>query len=379
MMTFEKKNKTISGIGFVITLILIMALPLHSKSAGSFQNGFNNAFNNGNVNASDTTNSEKTGISTDGSSQNNAQEELNLPGISTKGAAKQIAYIVSDTGIPFWNIMAKGIERAARHHGCFLSVYSADNSRKKEFTFVARAIRDQVDGLIVSPTSSSACATILKLANDADIPVVISDIGTDGGEYLSYISSNNFEGAYEIGKVLTRKMISKGWMNASVGIVAIPQKRKNGRERTAGFMKALDEAGIRGADIKQQTLWTEDETYHFCMDMIQKNPDLRALWLQGSDRYKGALRAIADSGKKQDILLVTFDSEPEFIQLIQDEVILGSAMQQPYLMGQKAFRVLMEHLNGQPVSRHIEIPILTISKENIMEKLPIIQQNVLGL
>ncbi len=292
---------------------------------------------------------------------------------------KKLAYVVSDTRIPFWDIMKRGIQREAIANGYAVSVYSAKNNRKNELIFTAKALKDRVDGLIVSPTSSSACATILKLADKAGIPVIISDIGTDGGEYISYISSNNLDGAYKIGQVLGRKMASLGWEKASVGIVAIPQKRLNGQARTAGFMKAMDEAGVKGAGIKQQSTWTEEETYTFSMEMISRNSDLRAIWLQGSDRYQGALRAIADSGKSGEILLLTFDAEPEFIELIQKEVILGAAMQQPYLMGREAVRVLDDHLGGEETPKSIMIPIMAVSKENISEKIPLIRKNVLGM
>ena len=113
--------------------------------------------------------------------------------------------------------------------------------------------------------------------------------------------------------------------------------------------------------------------------MIHQNSDLLTIWLQGSDRYNGALRAIADTGKTDDILLLTFDAEPEFIEMIQNEVILGAAMQQPYRMGQEAVRVLDKHLKGEAVSRSTVIPIMAISKENISEKIPLIRRNVLGM
>lgn len=294
-------------------------------------------------------------------------------------STKKLAYIVSDLRIPFWDIMKRGVQRAANENGYSLSVYSAENDRKNELAFVAKVIQEQVDGILVSPTSSAACSTILKLAKQADIPVVIVDIGTDGGDYVSYISSNNFDGAYKVGQVLARKVDSLGWKNGTVGIVAIPQKRENGRERTAGFMKAMDEAGIKGAGIKQQAAWTEEETYRYSMEFIQNNRDLRAIWLQGSDRYNGALRAIADSGKAGEILLLTFDAEPEFLDLIEKETILGAAMQQPYLMGQEAVRTLDRYLRGEKVSKKTVTPVLAISKENIAEKISIIKENVLGV
>lgn len=292
---------------------------------------------------------------------------------------KKLAYIVSDTRIPFWAIMARGIKNGTDSFGYKLNIYSSKNSAKSELESTVKAIRDNVSGIIVSPTTSSACVTILKLAKKAGIPVIISDIGTDGGEYVSYISSNNKEGAYNIGKVLSKKMIKLGWDKGSVGIVAIPQKRLNGQARTAGFMQAMDEAGIKGADIRQQSTFSEEETYQLSKSLIDAHSDLRALWLQGSDRYNGALRAIADAGKKNKILLITFDAEPEFLELIPKGILVGSAMQQPYLMGEEAVHTMDKHLKGMKVKKNMQLPILAISTDNIAKKLPVIKRNVLGI
>ncbi|MES9844998.1 MAG: substrate-binding domain-containing protein [Candidatus Sedimenticola sp. PURPLELP] len=292
---------------------------------------------------------------------------------------KRLAYIVSDLRIPFWDIMHRGINSSAQGLGYDVVTYSAENSAKSELEFVAKAIREKVSGIIVSPTNSSACVTILKLAKAAGIPVVISDIGTDGGDYVSYISSDNMDGAYKIGKVLVKRLQELGWDDGRVGIVAIPQKRANGQARTAGFMRAMREAGVKGAGIKQQVDFSYQETYDLSTEIIKSTPDLRAIWLQGSDRFQGALDAITDAGKKDHVLLITFDAEPVFLDLIPKGVLVGSAMQQPYLMGQEAVIAMDRHLNGKAVEKDRQLPILAISTENIEEMLPVIKRNVLGI
>jgi len=292
---------------------------------------------------------------------------------------KKLIYIASDTSIPFWQIMSRGVVSSSTQLGYQIEVASPNNDIKKELEIVATAIKDKVSGIIISPTTSSACVTILKLAKAAKIPVVIADIGTDSGEYVSYISSDNKTGAYEIGKVLVKKMKSLGLEKGSVGIISIPQKRINGQLRTEGFMKALKESNIKSADLKQQVTFSYQETYNYTKEMIEKFPSLKAIWLQGSDKYKGALDAIEKSGKKGKILLVVFDAEPEFLDLIPQGVIVGAAMQQPYLMGQEAVVSMDKYLKNKKVVKNIQMPILAISKENIKQQLPTIKQNVLGL
>jgi len=293
---------------------------------------------------------------------------------------KKIIYLVSDMRIRFWAIMAKGIADNSKLLGYELEVYDAQNSAKKELELTIKAFKENIAGLIISPTNSSASATILKLAKRAGVPVVISDIGADKGEYVSYISSNNREGAYKIGKILSKKLLNLGWQDGTVGIVAISQKRLNGQERTAGFMKAMEESNIKSADIKQLVTSKDIETYTFVKDMIQDHSNLRAIWLQTSGMYKGAIEAIKDTKKTKDVLLIAFDAENlEFLDAISKDVIIGSGMQQPYLMGQEAVNIMVSHLEGKKVSKNIQLPILVISAENISNNLDLIKKTVLGI
>ncbi|GAA0794968.1 substrate-binding domain-containing protein [Marinobacterium sediminicola] len=290
----------------------------------------------------------------------------------------RLVYITSDTRIPFWDIMARGIRRQAHELGYGIDIYSAHNDARRELELIADAIKQKAEGLIISPTNSSAAATLIKLADRAGIPVVIADIGADSDGYISYISSDNYTGAYRIGQVLTHALEVRGWQQGRVGIIAIPQKRLNGQARTAGFMKALDEAGIHNAAMRQQVDFSHDETYRFSRELIESIPDLRALWLQGSDRYQAALDAIADTGRRGEILLVTFDAEPEFLQLIPSGVLVGAAMQQPFLMGEQAVKNLHQHLQGLTVEHEQKLPVLAISADNLDDNLKTIRRNVLG-
>lgn len=298
---------------------------------------------------------------------------------NVKDSHKKIVYIVSDTTIPFWQIMANGIKNKAVQLDYSIDVYSSENQRKTEIQNFTKAIKDKVDGIVLSPMHSSSAPFLLKLAKKANIPVVISDIGTDAGDYLSFISSNNEEGAYMIGKVLVKRMKALNIQNGTVGIVGIPQKRANGKARTKGFLQAINEEGIQSAGLEQQVDFSLQETYDLSKKLITENPNMKALWLQGSDKYQGALDAIKDMKKEGKILLICFDSEPEFLEMIPNNKLVGAAMQQPYLMGELATEQLHKFFIGEEVKKNIQLEILAISKDNILEKLNIINRNVLGI
>lgn len=306
-----------------------------------------------------------------------ANSSQTLPS-SVKKTSKTLAYIVSDFSIPFWQVLERGLQNSANKLGYRIEVYSADNSTRRELELTMQAIQNKVAGIIVSPITSSSAATLLKFTQKANMPVVIADIGTDSGEYVSYISSDNKGGAYSVGKVLAAQLADKGWEKGSVGIIAISQKRSNGRARTTGFMQAMKEANIKTIGIKQQTTFLYQESYDYSIELIKQDPNLRAIWIQGSDRHQAVLDAIRDMGRKDEILLACFDAEPIFMEMIPQKVIAVTGMQQTYLMGEEAVNTMDAHLKGIVVNKSVQLPILTVSAQNMAERLATIKRNVLG-
>lgn len=305
---------------------------------------------------------------------------LFLCSLNANQSSKKLAYIVSDLDIPFWQIMSKGIKEKANEFGYEVDIYSSQNLKKNELENLAIALSSKIDGLIISPINSSTAVTLIELAKTKNVPVVVADIGSDSKDYLSFISSDNKNGAYELGKILTKYMKDLSWdKEGTVGIVSIPQKRANGKARTLGFIEALNEENIKSAGLYQQVDFSYEETYNYSKKLIDENENLRAIWLQGSDKYKGALDAIKDSKKEGQIVLICFDAEPEFLEMIPKGILIGSAMQQPYLMGQEAVISLDNFFNKKEVIKEKKLPILAISKDNIEEKLQTIKLNVLGI
>lgn len=293
---------------------------------------------------------------------------------------KKLAYIVSDINIPFWQIISKGIKDKSNELGYEIHIYSSNNLKKNELENLASAISLKIDGLIISPINSSTASTLLEIAKMNKIPTIVADIGSDSQDYLSFISSDNKKGAYELGKILSKYMKSLSWNNeGTVGIIAIPQKRLNGKDRTIGFIQALEEDNIKVSGMYQQVDFSYEETYNYSKKLIDENKNLRAIWLQGSDKYKGALDAIKKANKQNEIALICFDAEPEFLEMIQNGDLVASAMQQPYIIGQEAVVSLNNYFNNKEVKKEQKMEILSISKENIDDKLKIIKLNVLGI
>lgn len=300
-----------------------------------------------------------------------------LPATAPRAAEKTIVYLTAGLELPFWRYLSKGIEGVVTKQGY---TFAALDSRENAATQLKNAqdvIARGVAGICISPTDSSTAPAVLELAQKANIPVVVSDIGTNSGEYVSFVISNNFEGAYGVGQALAAALKDKGWTDGSVGLITISQARKNGQARTAGFRKAMQEAGItKEAGLQQMVNYTPEETFKFVQDMLTANPGMRGLFVQTDDPTTGALRAIKAGRREGQVLVAAFDGTPTLVKQIQSGEVVGSGMQQPYLMGVKSGEALVAHLKGETVPKETSVPIITVTSKNVAELLPTIKTTV---
>lgn len=289
----------------------------------------------------------------------------------------ELVYMTPGLDLAFWRYVSEGVKSVAKENGYGFSALDSTNDPQTQLQNAQDAIARGVSGIVLSPTDSSTAPAVLSLAKNAGIPVVIADIGTDSGEFVSVIGSNNYEGAYGVGEALAEAMKATGKEDASVGIVGISQSRLNGQARTKGFKDAMAKAGITGdSGLQQMQSYTADETFKFTQDMITSNPDMGGMFVQTDAPSLGALRAIKAARMQGDILLAAFDGIPEFVPLLQSGDLVVSGMQQPYLMGVNSAEAMVEHLNGGTPDKEITVPILIVTADNIEDMLPTIKETV---
>jgi ribose transport system substrate-binding protein len=298
--------------------------------------------------------------------------------ISTANAQqKNIVYITPSLNVSFWRYVGSGVEATAKTAGYSVKLLDSNNDGPTQLKNVQDAIAKGVAGIVISPTDSSTAPSVLDLAEKAGIPVVICDIGTTRGNYVSFVGSDNLAGARGIGEASAAALKAKNWLNGSYGIIAIPQTRKNGQLRTEGFRAAMKAAGVtKEVPMQQMKTFTADESFRFAQDMLTANPDLRLIFVQSDQQAIGAARAVKAARRDGEVLVAAFDGTPELLQGITNGSILGSGMQQPYLMGSTAAKLLTVKLSGGTPPKEELVEIMTVTKETSVSKADQIKLNV---
>ena len=290
--------------------------------------------------------------------------------------AYKVVYVTPDLSIPFWKYLSDGIRQEAEAVGAEVTDLSSNLDSATQLKNVQDAIVKQTDLIILSPTDSSSAPVVLQAAAEAGVPVVIADIGTESGEYVSFVITNNFDGAKESAAVLAAELAEIGCPNGPIAMFQINQARLNGQNRTAGAMEAFDEAGVEVVQYLEAQKYTRDEGMTFAQDVMTAHPDLCGFWAQYDEGSLGAVNAVADAGKEGEILVGGFDGIREVIDTIRDGKMVGASVQQPIGMGRESFKVGYAFLTGGTPPEQVDMPTLLVTQDNVDELMPQLEDTV---
>jgi len=295
-------------------------------------------------------------------------------------AGKEIVYITAKSDLPFWNTLGKGVKEVVESNGYTYREMNSNLSAATQLQNAKTAVAQGVAGIVISPTDSATAPEVLDVAMHANIPVVIADIGTNGGDYVTYVKSDNYRGAYDTGTELALAFKERGWGAEQYAQIAISLARKNGKDRTNGFRDAMKDAGMTKELLppKEMVDYSADETNRYVRDILAKSPNIRGLFIETDQPVQGALQALKAAKKNNDVLIVSFDAMPEVADLLKSGTLVAVGMQQPYLMGNKAAEALMGSLHGQPQPKQLLVPILVANNKNIVQLLPTANKTVFG-
>ena len=129
-----------------------------------------------------------------------------------------------------------------------------------------------------------------------------------------------------------------------------------------GQRKALARALDPGRVAKQSANWDETEGYKAAQNMLQANPNMKAIFGESDAMGLGAAKAAKDANR--DIIAVGIDGFPTMIKGIQDGLTQATQAQVPYKMGQQAVADALKILDGQAVPELQYQDTVLVTEEN---------------
>jgi ribose transport system substrate-binding protein len=257
----------------------------------------------------------------------------------------------------FYKDLETGLKESAEKNGYELIVQSGDMDLAKQQSQLENFIVQKVAAIVVCPADSKGIAPAIEKANAANIPVFTADIAASGGKVVSHIASDNVLGGKMAAEFIANQLKDGG----EVGIIGQPEVQST-IDREKGFKDEMVKhpnikvvATLNGGGVRDRANKAAD-------DMLQGNPNLKAIFAINDDSALGALASAETRGKK-DLIIVGYDATPEAVAKIQAGTMLkADVAQDPKLIGSKTVETIAKHLKGEKVEVVVAIPVKIVDK-----------------
>ncbi|MDH6368973.1 ribose transport system substrate-binding protein [Paenibacillus sp. PastF-3] len=268
-----------------------------------------------------------------------------------------------DTSIEFWEVMKQGVATAAKEFGADVHTVGTDTELDvdKQIQLLEQAIEEKPDAIILAATDYYRLVPVAEQIKAAGITLITVDSGLNGGVSESFIATDN----YEAGRKAAQKLIENIYSDDLVAIMNFVQGSATAIEREKGVRDALSQNGV---NLVQDTLYSNGSSkkaYQLTVDLLRKQPQLKGIIGLNEPSTLGAGLAIMDMGLKDKVKLVGFDNSSSEVQLLENEIMLGTVIQKPFTMGYLAVKTALEVVSGHKVAPVMDTGSEFITKENM--------------
>lgn len=276
---------------------------------------------------------------------------------AAKGNDKKITvgFSVSTQNNPFFVSLAKGVEAKAKELGVTVKVVDAQNDPAKQANDIADLLQQNISVLLVNPVDSDAISTSVKAANKANIPVICLDRSANQGDVACLVASDNVKGGEMAADYIIKKLGEKVKVAELEGIPGASASR----ERGEGFHKLADSKLTVVA--KQTAEFDRSKGLTVAENMLQANPNIKAIFAQNDEMALGAISAAKSAGKN--ILVVGFDGTEDGVKAVNSGDMIATIAQQPDQMGVIGVDTALKLVKGEKVEKSIPIDLKLVTKQ----------------
>ncbi len=254
-----------------------------------------------------------------------------------KGKSNIVGMLVPDLSNYFFTEMAHAIQSALNEYDYRLIVMNSEYDLEKEKQYIRQSVDQYLSGLVIASLAEKY--SFIEDCFSDDFPVVFIDRNPLGCK-KDCIAINNFQAAYEATQTLIRKGHQK------IGIINGTLNISTSKERLAGYMAALEEAGIAPDEqlIKHRSKERRAEEGHRLIEELIE-AGITAVFIVNNQMTIRVMQYLIDRQIEipDRIAVIGFD-DYEWASITKPSL---SVIKQPtYEMGVKAAEIVMKRIQS---------------------------------
>ncbi len=260
--------------------------------------------------------------------------------------------VVKNLSNPYFVTLADGAKEAANKLGIDLDVQATtdDTQINEQINILDTMVTQKYDAILCIPLNNVSVVPWVVRANKAGVPVINLDTAFDedemkaqGASVVCKIFTDNISAGEEAAKAIVKALDGKG----KVAMLEGTSGATTAEDRKTGFNNVMSkESGIEVV-ASMEAKYNRNEAYTVMTNILSANPDLNAVFAANDEMALGAIAAIKEQGKIDQIKVVGVNYGEEIQQAMKAGEALGSVNQDPAWIGYQGVICANNYLKGQ--------------------------------
>lgn len=284
---------------------------------------------------------------------------------SSAWAEGLITVIVNDPSNPYWFTEGEVAKKAAEDLGYTANVGAHKGDTNTESNLIDTAITNKSVAIILDPANADGSVGAVKKAVAAGIPVILvnAEINQEGLAKAQLVS-NNAQGAALGAQQWVEAVGDKG---KYVELFGAPSDnnaatRSNGYETVLTQYPDLEKVGKEVAD------WDRTKGHAKMQSLLQANPDIIGVISGNDEMALGAIAALKEAGKLDQVKVGGFDGSPDAVAAIKAGELQYTVLQPVAVFSEAAVKqadnVIKNGSTGVDTEKQL-FDCLLITKDNV--------------
>ena len=225
-----------------------------------------------------------------------------------------ISIIVTDPANPYWFTEGEVAKKTAEDMGYSANVAAHKGDTNVESQLIDTAITNKSAAIILDPANADGSVGAVKKAVDAGIPVFLvnAEINQEGLAKAQLVS-NNAQGA-ALGA--EQWVADVGEAGNYVELFGNPADN-NAATRSNGYETVITQYPDLVKVGKEVANWDRTQGYQKMQSLLQANPDIIGVISGNDEMALGAIAALKEAGKLDQVKVGGFDGSPDAVEAVK--------------------------------------------------------------
>jgi ribose transport system substrate-binding protein len=283
----------------------------------------------------------------------------------------KVVIVLKELNSQYFKIVKAGAEKGFQDFGLEGSIFAPINGTVEEQAeMLKNVLKEKPDVLIISPISPDPIIPVLDQFANQNIPVLLLDTDDTWKNKTAYIGTDN----YDLGRKAGMLLASELQPGDKVAMIGGENPVISGR-RMNGAKSSLEAVGVKIATEKTSISELSNDPIlinEVMEEILQNHPDLKGVIAVNDTIAIHVLETLKEYDLN--IPVIGADGIIDMLELIEEGMLPGTVVQNPYDMGYLSVVTALKVTDGEMVEKHVDSGVDLIIKGNATQRLDFIRK-----